>query len=279
MQPSHATGAFQGAGASKAAGEPRRKRTHSHIRAQRASVQASRDLSGMHACVQTQTLAPHAVAHEAGHALAARSVGAQLQPPFLIPAGLGIIGSFGAVTGVRGTLRNREELLKIAAAGPAAGTALSLALVLLGLGLSVAKAGPLVEVWTWHPGGHSALRVVMARLWRCSARRQLSWRARFCARVGLTHALFNAWLHGSVAECAACGDACALQCGLMPPCRQPAVHAIYILVSAHGTTSAGYLRLHAFRHCTPLHASSHCTPLHACSRISRTQRRTAPDCC
>lgn len=66
--------------------------------------------------------------------------------PFLIPAGLGIIGSFGAVTGIKGTLRNRDELLKIAAAGPAAGATLSLALVLVGLGLSAAQAGPLVEV-------------------------------------------------------------------------------------------------------------------------------------
>eukprot|EP00892_Ulva_mutabilis_P008227 jgi/Ulvmu1/5777/UM025_0031.1 len=85
-------------------------------------------------------------AHEAGHLVAARQVGAQLRVPFLIPAGLGIIGSFGAVTGIKGTLRNREELLKIAAAGPAAGTTLSLALVLVGLGLSAAQAGPLVEV-------------------------------------------------------------------------------------------------------------------------------------
>lgn len=89
-----------------------------------------------------------AAAHEVGHLVAARQVGAQLRVPFLIPAGLGIIGSFGAVTGIKGTLKNREELLKIAAAGPAAGAALSLALVVIGLGLSAARAGPLVEVLT-----------------------------------------------------------------------------------------------------------------------------------
>ena len=43
-------------------------------------------------------------------------------------------------------MKSREELLRIASAGPAAGAAASMALVLLGLGLSVAKAGPLVEV-------------------------------------------------------------------------------------------------------------------------------------
>ena len=40
-----------------------------------------------------------AVTHEFGHWKAAKDVGAELQPPFLIPAGLGIIGSFGAITG------------------------------------------------------------------------------------------------------------------------------------------------------------------------------------
>lgn len=78
--------------------------------------------------------------------MAARSVGAALRVPFLIPAGLGIIGTFGAVTGIKGTLRNRGELLTIAAAGPAAGAALSLALAVVGLGLSATRTGPLVEV-------------------------------------------------------------------------------------------------------------------------------------
>lgn len=87
-----------------------------------------------------------AAAHEGGHLAAARSVGAQLRVPFLIPAGLGIIGSFGAVTGIKGRLRDRGELLTIAAAGPAAGAALSFALAVIGLGLSVTRTGPLVEV-------------------------------------------------------------------------------------------------------------------------------------
>lgn len=87
-----------------------------------------------------------AAAHEGGHLVAARSVGAALRVPFLIPAGLGIIGTFGAVTGIKGTLRNRGELLTIAAAGPAAGAALSLALAVVGLGLSATRTGPLVEV-------------------------------------------------------------------------------------------------------------------------------------
>ena len=85
-------------------------------------------------------------AHEAGHFVAARQQGVKLLPPFLIPAGLGIIGSFGAITPVRDTLKQRLQLLRIAEAGPAAGTVVSAALVLGGLALSVAKAGPLVQV-------------------------------------------------------------------------------------------------------------------------------------
>jgi Zn-dependent protease len=49
------------------------------------------------------------VAHEIGHWTAAKKVGAELQPPFLVPAGLGIIGTFGAITGV--ALTNRAAAL------------------------------------------------------------------------------------------------------------------------------------------------------------------------
>jgi hypothetical protein len=56
----------------------------------------------------------------------------------------------GCFAGIKSTLKSREELLKIASAGPAAGAAVSMFVVLLGLGLSVARAGPLVEVSALH---------------------------------------------------------------------------------------------------------------------------------
>jgi hypothetical protein len=52
----------------------------------------------------------HAGAHEAGHAVAARSRGVQLGRPLLVPAGLGFLGSFGAITSFRSQLPNRQLL-------------------------------------------------------------------------------------------------------------------------------------------------------------------------
>lgn len=80
-------------------------------------------------------------AHELGHIQAAKKHGIQLAPPLLIPSNLGFLGSLGAVTRIKSTLKNRTQLLEIGLAGPAAGTAASLAMLLLGLGLSAAGQG------------------------------------------------------------------------------------------------------------------------------------------
>jgi hypothetical protein len=88
----------------------------------------------------------HAAAHEVGHAVAAKEEGAELAPPLLLPAGLGILGTFGSITIIRSTLRNRAALLRISSAGPAAGAAVSGMLVLIGLAMSAAGLGPLVQV-------------------------------------------------------------------------------------------------------------------------------------
>lgn len=79
--------------------------------------------------------------HEGGHRWAASRRGVQLSLPFFIPAGLGLLGSFGSITRFKSTLPNRQTLLEVAAAGPAAGAAASLACLLLGLGLSAAGFG------------------------------------------------------------------------------------------------------------------------------------------
>jgi membrane-associated protease RseP (regulator of RpoE activity) len=56
--------------------------------------------------------------------------------PFVVPAGFGLLGSFGAITRFRGFVPNRQAQLDIAAAGPAAGVAASAALVVLGFALT-----------------------------------------------------------------------------------------------------------------------------------------------
>jgi Zn-dependent protease len=51
-------------------------------------------------------------AHELGHIQAAKKHGIQLAPPLLIPSNLGFLGSLGAVTRIKSTLKNRTQLLE-----------------------------------------------------------------------------------------------------------------------------------------------------------------------
>ncbi|XP_006643737.2 probable zinc metalloprotease EGY2, chloroplastic isoform X1 [Oryza brachyantha] len=68
--------------------------------------------------------------HEIGHILAARDTGIKLAVPYFVPSWQ--IGSFGAITRIINIVRNREDLLKVAAAGPLAGFSLGFVLLLLG---------------------------------------------------------------------------------------------------------------------------------------------------
>ena len=95
------------------------------------------------------TLATMAIlgAHEVGHRVAARSVNLTLAPPIFIPAGLGLLGSFGAITRISSpVVPNRRALATVAAPGPLAGAATSLVFLLIGLGLMVATGQGGVEV-------------------------------------------------------------------------------------------------------------------------------------
>lgn len=58
--------------------------------------------------------------HEWGHAAAAKQVGVRLAPPVLLPAGLGLLGSFGAITTPTEPVPNRAALLKVCGEQPAA---------------------------------------------------------------------------------------------------------------------------------------------------------------
>ncbi|KAI4306808.1 hypothetical protein L6164_030053 [Bauhinia variegata] len=68
--------------------------------------------------------------HELGHFLVAQNTGVKLGVPYFVPSWQ--IGSFGAITRIRNIVSNREDLLKVAAAGPLAGFSLGLVLLLLG---------------------------------------------------------------------------------------------------------------------------------------------------
>ncbi|KAJ4979185.1 hypothetical protein NE237_009965 [Protea cynaroides] len=69
-------------------------------------------------------------AHELGHILVARRTGIKLGVPYFVPSWQ--IGSFGAITRIVNIVSKREDLLKLAAAGPLAGFSVGLVLLLLG---------------------------------------------------------------------------------------------------------------------------------------------------
>ncbi|KAL2317136.1 hypothetical protein Fmac_031012 [Flemingia macrophylla] len=87
--------------------------------------------------------------HELGHFLAAKNTGVKLGVPYFVPSWQ--IGSFGAITRIRNIVPNREDLLKVAAAGPIAGYSLGLMLLLLGFVLPPSDGiGIVVDASVFH---------------------------------------------------------------------------------------------------------------------------------
>ncbi|KAK4277851.1 hypothetical protein QN277_015783 [Acacia crassicarpa] len=87
--------------------------------------------------------------HELGHYFAAKDTGVKLGVPYFVPSWQ--IGSFGAITRIRNIVSNREDLLKVAAAGPIAGFTLGLVLLLLGFFLPPSDGiGTVVDASVFH---------------------------------------------------------------------------------------------------------------------------------
>lgn len=80
-------------------------------------------------------------AHEMGHYLACRRYGIPATLPFFIP-GPPPLGSFGAVIRIRGAIPDRKALFDVAAAGPLAGFAIALPLLLWGFFTAEQLPGP-----------------------------------------------------------------------------------------------------------------------------------------
>ena len=76
-------------------------------------------------------------AHEMGHYLACRRYGVQATLPFFIPAPMLMFGTFGAVIRIRSRIPHRRALFDIAAAGPLAGFAVTVPVLLYGAGTGV----------------------------------------------------------------------------------------------------------------------------------------------
>jgi membrane-associated protease RseP (regulator of RpoE activity) len=83
--------------------------------------------------------------HEMGHYLACRYYGIPATLPFFIPGPPVLIGTFGAVIRIRGIIPHRRALFDIAAAGPLAGFAIALPVLVVGLLRATPIEGALPE--------------------------------------------------------------------------------------------------------------------------------------
>ncbi len=98
--------------------------------------------------------------HELGHYFASKRLGVDATPPYFIPVGHPIIGTFGAVIKMKSPIPDKKALLEIGVAGPLAGLFFAIPAVVIGLKLSslvpISDAG-------WQLG-NSILFGVIARL-------------------------------------------------------------------------------------------------------------------
>lgn len=94
------------------------------------------------------TLMAILLSHEMGHYVAARVHGVAASLPLFLPLPMGLVGTLGAVIALPRTVRDRNALVDIGAAGPLAGLLVALPLLAFGIHLSPvapSQPGGLVE--------------------------------------------------------------------------------------------------------------------------------------
>lgn len=113
------------------------------------------------------------LAHELAHYFVARRYGSPVSLPYFVPMPLNILGTMGAVIFQRAPMRDRKALFDIGIAGPLAG--LAVAVPLLIVGLLFTEVG--------HPSEMLQLDAVQQRL-AVQCRNPEGLRAFFCAAFG-----------------------------------------------------------------------------------------------
>lgn len=101
------------------------------------------------------------LAHEMGHYVAGRIHGVDVSLPYFIPMPMTLLGTMGAVIRIRGRIRSRDALLDVGAAGPLAGMAIALPVVVYGLATSPVELLPEVGESAYVIEGRSLLYLAL----------------------------------------------------------------------------------------------------------------------
>jgi membrane-associated protease RseP (regulator of RpoE activity) len=99
------------------------------------------------------------LSHELGHYFAARLHKVDTSPPYFIPMPFTLIGTFGAVIRMRGAIKLRDALFDIGAAGPLAGLAVAVPVLIYGVATSPVK--PLDPTLSYLVEGRSLLYLAL----------------------------------------------------------------------------------------------------------------------
>ena len=106
-------------------------------------------------------------AHEMGHYLACRRYGVRATLPFFVPAPFLMFGTFGAVIRIQGPIPNRRALFDIAAAGPLAGFAVTVPVLLAGAGTGVPFPETVAGGY-WNYGSSLLTHIVLSLMYETS---------------------------------------------------------------------------------------------------------------
>ena len=133
-------------------------------------------------------------AHEFGHYWAARRHGVAVTLPYFIPLPLVFIGTLGAFIRMQAPVRNRRHLFDIGVAGPLAGLAVAVPLLLLGLAQSEVKTLPSDGVYLLEGNSlfyQAAKYVIHGELLPANGRDVMLHPVAFAAWFGLLVTAFN----------------------------------------------------------------------------------------